>query len=77
MHESDVVPLNMPVPEDPGAEFDIPIDADVVIHRLSGHLAGRRVAMAGVVQVGFLRYTPCGGVFQCPETWPVEYPDCP
>ena len=77
MHESDVVPLNVPVPDKPEDVFEIPIDSDVVIHRLSGHLAGRRVETAGVIQVGKLVYTPCGEALACPTTWPVEYPDCP
>ena len=77
MHESDIVPLNRPVPENPELGFEIPIGSDVVIHRLSGHLAGRRVLIAGAVQVGKLVYTPCGGALECPTTWPVEYPECP
>jgi hypothetical protein len=77
MHESDIVPLNVPVPENPELGFEIPIGSDVVIHRLSGHLAGRRVQIAGTVQVGKLVYTPCGGELKCPSTWPVEYPECP
>ena len=77
MHESDVVPLDLPVPNNPELGFEIPIYSDVVIHRLSGHLAGRRVATAGVVHVGKLIYTPCGGHFACPSTWPVEEPNCP
>ena len=77
MHESDIVTLNVPVPENPELGFEIPIDSDVVIHRLSGHLAGRRVLIAGAVQVGKLVYTPCGGALECPTTWPVEYPECP
>jgi hypothetical protein len=77
MHESDIVTLNIPVPENPELGFEVPIDSDVVIHRLSGHLAGRRVLIAGAVHVGKLVYTPCGGELECPSTWPVEYPDCP
>lgn len=78
MHESDEIPLDLPVPEDPEQMFVIQIDSDVTIYRLSGHLAGRRVATAGVIHVGSLIYTPCGGVFSCPPTWPVEEPElCP
>ena len=78
MHESDEVPLDLPVPEHPEEGFEISIDSDVTIYRLSGHLAGRRVETAGVIQVGSLIYTPCGGALKCPSMWPVEEPElCP
>lgn len=77
MHESDELPLDQPVPNNPELGFEIPIYDDVPIYELSGHLGGRRVGLAGVIQIGKLIYTPCGGALECPETWPVEYPDCP
>jgi hypothetical protein len=77
MHESDELPLDQPVPDNPELGFEIPIYSDVPIYQLSGHLSGRRVGLAGVIQLGKLIYTPCGGALACPETWPVEYPDCP
>jgi hypothetical protein len=69
MHESDTVNLDVPVPDNPELGFD----------QLSGHLAGRRVQTAGVIQIGKLVYTPCeeGTALPCPASWPVEYPDYP
>jgi len=77
MHESDELPLDQAVPDNPESGFEIPIDLDVPIYRLSGHLGGRRVDLAGVIQLGTLIYTPCGEGLECPDTWPVEYPECP
>jgi len=77
MHESDVVPLDQVIPENPDAVFEIPIYSDISVYRLKGHLSGRRVGLAGVIQIGKLIYTPCGESLPCPLTWPVEEPECP
>jgi hypothetical protein len=75
MHESDQVPLDVPIPADISAGFTIPVNKDVAIHRLKGHLGGPRVEVAGVIHVGELMYSPCILGSDCPSTGNSDYPD--
>lgn len=75
MHESDQVPLDVPIPADISAGFIIPVNQDVTIHRLKGHLGGPRVEVAGVIHVGQLMYSPCILGSDCPSTGNSDYPD--
>lgn len=78
MHESDPVFLDYPVPEDLSVDFTIPVDQDVTIYRLKGHLGGPREGIAGVIQIGELMYSPCVLGTNCPSSGDNNYPDaCP
>ena len=75
MHESDQVPLNVPIPEDISDGFTIPVNQDVTMHRLRGHLGGPRVEVAGIVHIGELMYSPCIPGSDCPSSGNGDYPD--
>lgn len=75
MHESDQVPLDVPIPADISAGFTIPVNKDVTIHRLRGHLGGPRVGVAGEIHIGELMYSPCILDSNCPSSGNSDYPD--
>jgi len=78
MHESDQISLDIPIPANISAGFTIPVNQDVTIHRLRGHLGGPRVEEAGVIHVGELMYSPCILGIDCPSSGNSDYPDaCP
>lgn len=74
-HESDPVPLDYPVPVDLTADFPIPVNQDIAIYRLQGHLGGPRVGIAGIIHVGELMYSPCILGSDCPSSGDRDYPD--
>jgi hypothetical protein len=75
MHESDQIPLNIPILADISGGFKIPVNKDVTIHRLKGHLGGPRVEVAGEIHIGELMYSPCILGSDCPSTGNSDYPD--
>ena len=75
MHESDRVPLDFPIPEDISGGFAIPVNQNVTIHRLRGHLGGPRVEEAGVIHIGELMYSPCILGSNCLSSGNNDYPD--
>lgn len=75
MHESDEVVLDVAMPADLSADFTIPVNQDVTIYRLKGHLGGPRVGVAGVIQLGELMYSPCTLGTDCPSSGNPNYPD--
>lgn len=75
MHESDPVSLDFPVPSDLASDFAIPVNQDVTIYRLGGHLGGPRLGIAGVIHIGELMYSPCSRGIDCPSSGDRDYPD--
>ena len=75
MHESDSVSLDVQIPTDLTESFIIPVNQEVTIYRLKGHLGGPRVEIAGAIDIGELVYSPCTLGGDCPSTGNLDYPD--
>lgn len=73
-HDSDEAPLDFLIPDDTSEGFTVPINQDVTIYRLRGHLGGPREEIAGVIRVGELIYSPCTPG-ACPSSEDPNYPD--